>query len=524
MTALNDAEPASPNDRTRGMSEPSPFTPTTAGRTSRLFPSKLPSRWFVAAIVALAGSQLMAMMDGTIAVVALAKIQNELGMSDAERNSMITGYALTFGGFMLLGGRLGDTFGRKRTFIVGVALFTLTSLMCGVAWNGGVLIVARLLQGLAAAIAGPTSIALVATTFPKGPSRNAAMAALGMIGAIGAVTSLVLGGAFAEISWRLAFLVNVPFGLLVIYLAYRTLRETQKERMKLDVTGAVLATTMCTAAVLGFSMAPEKGWLSAPTFITAVVVLGCLVAFIMVERTAENPIVPFSLFSDRSQVATFAAIFLAGGVLFALIVLVALYAQNILGYSGLRVGLGFIPFALAAALGSALSAQLVTRFSPRVVVIGGGLPVLAAVLYGSTLQRGAPYFPNLVVPLVIAALGIGVINVALSLSVIAGVGSDRIGPTAAISMMMQILGGPLLLGVVQVVISSRTLSLGGTTGPVTSMNADQLHAVQQGYAYGLLWLAGFALLFGLVAMFIRYTPQQVARAQEAKKALEAQEP
>ena len=478
------------------MSDPIPVEPTTAGRTSRYLPTRLPSRWFIAAVIALAGSQLMAMMDGTIAVVALAKIQNELGMSDAARSSMITGYALTFGGLMLLGGRLGDTFGRKRTFIVGVALFTITSLMCGVAWNGGVLIVARLLQGLAAAIAGPTSIALVATTFPKGPARNAAMAALGMIGAIGAVTSLVLGGAFAEVSWRLAFLVNVPIGLLVIYLASTTLRETQKERMKLDVTGAVLATLMCTAAVLGFSMAPEKGWLSAPTIGSGVVVLGAFVAFVVVERTAENPIVPFSLFSDRNQVATFGAIFLAGGVLFALIVLVALYAQNILGYSGLRVGLGFIPFAIAAAVGSAASAQLVTRFSPRVMVIAGGIPVLAAVLYGSTLHRGVPYFPNLVVPLVVAALGIGAINVALSLSVIAGVGPDRIGPTSAISMMMQILGGPLVLGVVQVVITSRTLSLGGTTGPVTSMNAAQLHALEQGYAYGLLWLAGFAVLFG----------------------------
>ena len=500
-----------------------PVEPTTLHRTRRYFPTWLPPRRFIAAVIAIGGMQLMAAMDGTVAVVALPKIQNELGLSDAGRSWVITAYLLTFGGLMLLGGRLGDTIGRKRTFIIGVALFTIASAMCGIAWDGGTLVAARLLQGVAAAIVAPTCLALVATTFPKGPARNAAMAVFGAMGSVGSVMGLVVGGALTEVSWRLAFLVNVPIGLLVIYLARTALRETQKERMKLDATGAVLATLGFTAAVFGFSMGPEKGWLSATTIGSGVVALAAFVAFAVVERTAENPIVPFNLFFDRNRLATFAAMFLAGGVMFTLIVLVALYVQDIMGYSPLRAGVGFIPFAIAMAIGLGASSRLVTWFPPRVVVIAGGILVLGALLYGSTLNRGMPYFPNLVLPLVVGGIGIGMISVPLALSVIASVGFDRIGPTSAIAVMLQSLGGPVVLAVIQAAITSRTLYLGGTTGPVKFMNAAQLHALDHGYTYGLLWLAGVVILLGGVALFIGYTAQQVARAQEVKKAIDAGE-
>ena len=466
---------------------------------------------------------MLSLMDGTIAVIALPKIQNELGLSDAGRSWVITAYVLTFGGLMLLGGRLGDTFGRKRIFIIGVALFTVASTMCGIAWDGGTLVVARLLQGVAAAIIAPTSMALMATTFPKGPLRNAAFGVFGAMTGLGSVMGLVAGGALTEVSWRLAFLVNLPLGLLVLHLARIGLRESQKERMKLDATGAVLATFICTAAVFGFLTGPEKGWSSAMSVGSGVVVLAAIVAFILVERRTENPIVPFSLFRDRNRLAVFAAIFLCGGVLFSLIVVIAVYVQDIMGYGALRAGFAFIPFAIAVAIGTAASSQLVSRFAPRVLMIGGGVLVLAAMLYGSTLTRGVPYFPNLVLPLVVAALGIGVANVPLALSVIASVGPDRIGPTTAIALMLQNLGGPFVLAVIQAAIISRTLSLGGTTGPVSEMNAAQLNALDQGFTYGLLWLAGVIVLVGGVVLFIGYTVQQVALAQDVKNAFDAGE-
>jgi EmrB/QacA subfamily drug resistance transporter len=500
---------------------PMPVEPTTLHHKRKYVPSGLRSRRLVAGAIAIGGMQLMVSMDGPIAVFALPKIQNELGLSDAGRSWVITAYLLTFGGLILLGGRLGDTVGRKRAFIVGVALFTLASAMCGIAWDETTIVAARLLQGMAGAIVAPTSLALIATTFPKGPTRNAATAVFGAMTAVGSVMGLVAGGALAEVSWRLAFLVNVPIGLLVLYLAGTTLRETQKERMKLDATGAVLATLFCTAAVFGVSMGPERGWLSGITIGSGVVALAAFVAFIVVERTAENPIVPFSLFFDRNRLATFAAMFLAGGVIFTLTVLVALYVQTVMGYSTLRAGVGFIPYAVAMAIGIGASSQLVKWFPPRVVVTGGAMLMLGAMLYGSTLTRGVSYFPNLVLPIAIGGIAFGMISVPLTLSVISSVGSDRIGPTSAVTVMLMNLGGPVVLVGIQAVITSHTLSLGGTSGPVKSMNAAQLNALDHGFTYGLLWLAGVVIVIGAVALFIGYTAQQVGQAQEAEKAVEA---
>ena len=529
MTALNDAERAAIHRDAEGganRSQPLRFPKSSEypalEQTSR-YPAWLPSRRFIAAVIAIGGMQLLATMDSTVAIVALPRIQDELSLSDAGRSWVITAYVLTFGGLMLLGGRLGDTIGRKRTFIVGVALFTIASILCGLAWNEATLVTARLLQGVGAAIASPTALALIATTFPKGPARNAATAIFAAMTGVGSVMGLIVGGALTEVSWRWAFLINIPIGLLMIRLARKTLRETQRERLKLDAAGAILATLGCTAAVFGFSMGPEQGWLSPLTVGSGVAALVFLIAFLYVERTADNPVVPFELFKDRNRVATFAAVFLAGGVMFTLTVLIGLYVQDIMGYSALRAGVGFIPFVIALGIGLGLSSHLVSLFPPRVLVIAGGVLVLGAMLYGSTLNGGIPYFPNLVLPITVGGFGIGMIVVPLTVSAIAGVGFDQIGPVSAIALMLQNLGGPVVLAVIQAVITSRTLYLGGTTGPVKSMDTAQLHALDQGYTYGLLWVAAVAVIVGGAALFIGYTSAQVAHAQEVKDALDAGE-
>ena len=212
--------------------------------------------------------------------------------------------------------------------------------------------------------------------------------------------------------------------------------------------------------------------------------------------------------------------FLVRGISFTMTVLLAMYVQSIMGYSPLRAAISFIPFAIAMAIGTAASSRLVTRFSPRAIVIAGGIVVLGATLYGSTLNGGIPYFPNLVLPIVVGAIGLGMISVPLALSLIASVGVDRIGPASAIAVMLQNLGGPLVLVAIQVIITSRTLHLGGINGPVKSMNAAQLHALDHGYTYGLLWLAGVVVLLCGVALLIGYTAQQVAHAQKVKKAID----
>jgi EmrB/QacA subfamily drug resistance transporter len=524
MTALNDAERAMRRnaDSSSEGALPMRFEPAALQR-SKFYPAWLPSRRFIAAVIAIGGMQLLATMDSTVAIVALPKIQDELSLSDAGRSWVITAYVLTFGGLMLLGGRLGDTIGRKRTFIVGVALFTIASVLCGIAWDETTLVIARLLQGVGAAIASPTGLALIATTFPKGPARNAATAIFAAMTGVGSVMGLVVGGALVEVSWRLAFLVNIPIGLVMIYLARTTLRETQRERMKLDAGGALLATVACTAAVFGFAQAPENGWRSMVTLASGAIATLAFIAFVFVERRAANPVVPFTLFKDRNRLATFAAVFLAGGVMFTLTVLIGLYVQDIMGYSALRAGIGFIPFVIALGVGLGASSQLVSFFPPRLLVIAGGVLVLGAMIYGSTLNGGIPYFPNLVIPITVGGFGIGMIVVPLTVSAIAGVGFDQIGPVSAIALMLQNLGGPVVLAIIQAVITSRTLYLGGTTGPVKKMNPEQLHALDQGYTYGLLWVAAVAVIVGVVALFIGYTSEQVAHAQEVKDAIDAGE-
>lgn len=501
------------------MIDPIPAEPAALPKTGRSLPTWLRSREFIGPIIVIGGVQLMATMDGPIAIFALPRIQNDLGLTDSMTSWVITAYVLTFGGLILLGGRLGDAFGRKRTLVGGVALFTLASAVCAVSWNGGTLVVARLLQGLAGAIVAPTCLALVATTFPKGWQRNAAVAVFGTMAGIGVVIGLVAGGVLTEVSWRLAFLVNVPVGLLMTHLARTVLKETQQERMRLDAVGAVLATVFCTAAAFGFSVGPEHGWSSPATIGLGSVALTALVAFVLVERTAANPIVPLSLFSDGNRVANFAAVFLLAGLNFSLTVVIAMYLQNIMGYSPLRAGLSYIPLAVAMAIGQGVASRLVARFAPRVIVMAGAALVLGAMLYcHAILSPDIHYFPNLVLPIMVGVIGTGVMNVALGLSVISSVGVDRIGPTSAIAVMLQNLGGPLVLVAIQVAVTLHTLHLGGTTGPATRMDAGQLHALDEGYTYGLLWLAGVVVLLAVVALRIRYSAQDVAHTQQAMKA------
>ena len=475
------------------------------------------------AIIAITGMQLMATLDGTIVIVALPRMQADLDLSDAAKSWVITAYVLTFGGLLLLGGRVGDAIGHKRAFISGVGVFTIASMACGLATDGPLLIAARAVQGVGAAVAAPTGLALIATTYAVGHARNQAMAMSAAMQGLGSVLGLVVGGALTVISWRLAFLINLPIGAVIIWIALTRLEETRHERLKLDVSGALVATLGCAAAVMVFTQGPPRGWLD-PWVIgagVAAVLLG--LCFLWIERTADHPLVPLSLFSDRNRVMTFISLFLAGGVLLTLTVMIGLYVQDVLGYSALHAGIGFIPFAVALGVGNLLTARLAPHIAPRWLIIGGGIFVLGAMLFGSTLTRTIPYFPDLLLPIVFGGFGIGIISVVLPLCAVAEVGPREIGPVSAITLMVQNLGGPLVLVVIQAVQTSRTLYLGGTMGPVADMTPAQLDALDAGYTYSLLWIAALAVMVGVAAFFIGFSASQIATAQHNREAVEAGE-
>ena len=475
------------------------------------------------AIIAITGMQLMSTLDGTIVIVALPRMQADLFLSDAAKSWVITAYVLTFGGLLLLGGRVGDAIGHKRAFISGVGVFTIASMACGLATDGPLLIAARAVQGMGAAVAAPTGLALIATTYAAGQARNQAMAMSAAMQGLGSVLGLVVGGALTVISWRLAFLINFPIGVVIIWIALTRLEETRHERLKLDVTGALLATMGCTAAVLVFTQGPPRGWVDLWVIGAGIAAIGLGGAFLIVGRSADHPLVPLWLFRDRNRVATFVSLFLAGGVLLSLTVMIGLYVQDVLGYSALHAGIGFIPFALALGFGNLLTARLAPYIAPRWLIIGGGVFVLGAMLYGSTLNRTIPYFPNLLLPIVIGGFGIGIISVVLPLCALANIGPREIGPISAITLMVQNLGGPMVLVIVAAVQTSRTLYLGGTTGPVAEMTPAQLDALDAGYTYSLLWIAAVAVMVGGTALFIGYSAKQIAAAQHTRDAVEAGE-
>ncbi|MBI3216571.1 MAG: MFS transporter [Mycobacterium sp.] len=487
------------------------------------FNDRLSDRVMGVAILAITGMQLMSTLDGTIVIVALPRMQADLDMSDVAKSWVITAYVLTFGGLLLLGGRIGDAIGHKRAFISGVGVFTIASLACGLATEPYTLIVARAVQGAGAAVAAPTGLALIATTYAVGHARNQALAVSAAMQGLGSVLGLVLGGALTGVSWRLAFLVNVPIGIVIVWIAVTRLTETRTERIKLDITGALLATMACASAVLVFTQGPPRGWVDPWVIGAGVAAVVFFIAFVVDERGSDNPLVPLSIFDNRNRVASFVAYFLAGGVMLTLSVMIGLLVQDVLGYSPLRAGISFMPFAAAFVVGNVLATRLAPRVAPRWVILGGGLLVLAAMLYGSTLDRSIPYFPDLFLPVVIGGLGIGVISVILPLCLLANVRPRDIGPLSSITLMVFNLGGPLVLVIVQAVQTSRTLYLGGTTGPVKDMTSAQLDALGHGYTYSLLWVAAIAVLVGVAALFIGFTARDIARAQETREAVEAGE-
>ncbi|MBL1078994.1 MFS transporter [Nocardia sp. 2] len=473
-------------------------------------------RAFGLAILVLSGLQLMVVLDGTVMILALPRLQEDLGLSSAGSAWTVTAYGLPFAGLMLLGGRLGDCFGRKRMLILGVVVFTLASALCGSALNEAWLIAARALQGTGAAIAAPTAFALVASTFAPGPARNQAIAIFGSMVAVGSIGGLVLGGALTELDWRLIFWINVPIGILIVIGAIYELRDTEHQRISLDVRGAILGTLACGSIVFGATEGPSMGWTSPVILGTVIGGVVLLIAFVFAERDVTNPLLPWSLFDSRDRVISFIAIFLASGVLGATTFFVAQFLQNVVGYSPLMAGCASIPFTLGAGIGTAVASKAAMFVQPRWLLFGAALVLSGALFFGSTLDRSVEYFPTLLILLTVVGAMVGMVIVILPLCVLVGVDMAHIGPLSAVGQMFMNMGTPFAVGLLSPVAVSRTLSLGGDTGKVTEMTDLQIDALGSGYTLVLLVCAIGTAVMGLIALTLRYTPAQLAQAQHAQ--------
>ncbi|MFE6481636.1 MFS transporter [Streptomyces sp. NPDC057757] len=406
------------------------------------------------ALVVIAAAQLMVVLDATITNIALPAIQTDLGVSDANLAWIVNSYALAFGGLLLFGGKAGDLFGRRRMFQVGIAVFTLASLLGGLAPGEGLLIGARILQGVGAAFAAPNALALITTTFPEGKPRNAAMGVYAGMAGIGATVGLLLGGVLTDVlDWRWVFFVNIPIGLAVL-AGTRTLVEAERHHGRLDVPGAVTGTGGLITLVYGITRGGDQGWTDGLTLASFGAAVVLLVAFLFLQARTTHPMMPLRLFSERSRWGSYATMLFIGAGMFATFYFLTLYMQLILGYSPVRTGFGFLPISFGMAAAAGVSSKLVARFAPRVIAGPGLLVAAVGMCWFATLEPDSSYAGHVMPAMFVTALGLGATFVPMTLGAVSGVSHDDTGVASALLNTAQQIGGALGLAILSTVSTS----------------------------------------------------------------------
>lgn len=468
---------------------PAPATPVDPSEV----PEKTKNRlgW---ALLLICVAQLMVVLDATIANIALPYIGRDLDIAQANLSWIVTGYALAFGGLLLLGGRLGDLLGRRRVFMIGLVTFAVASLLGGFATNEALLLGARGLQGAGAAMASPAALALITTTFPAGPLRQRAFGVYAAMSGAGAAVGLILGGwltshesflGFDIDGWRLTFLINVPIGIAAAIAAPYLLPEGERNPSRLDVPGALTGTIGLLALVFGLTRAGEEahGWDDRWTVVSLVAGLTLLTLFVVIESRVANPLLPLRIFAHRARAASFAAMMVVPAAMFAMFFFLSLYVQNLGGWSPLRTGFAFLPFSFGVVAGATLSSRLVSRVDPRFLA-GTGTLIAAIALFGfsrlpSDLDpvdaiarisagEGAVdfnYWTQLFPFLVLMSFGMGLTFVALTLTAVHHVAAQDSGIGSGVLNTMQQVGGALGLATLATVASH-----------ISSARADELAA------------------------------------------------
>jgi len=461
------------------------------------------NKWVVLVLVCLA--QFMVILDSTIVNVALPSIQTDLHLSEANLQWIVNSYTLVFGGFLLLGGRAGDLIGRKRLFLAGLVVFTVASLLNGLAVNEGMLIATRALQGLGAAFVSPAALSIISTTFSEGKERARALGVWAAIAIGGAAVGLILGGLLTQLlSWPWIFFVNVPVGIVTFILSLRLIPESRDEHAEraFDVAGAVTVTGGLMSLVYAIVKSETAGWTSATTIGFFVLSAVLLASFVVIELRSKAPLVRLSIFRVRSLTTANIVMFLVASGMFAMFFFNTLYIQKVLGYGPLKAGLAFLPFTA----GIMVSAGLASRFAPRVGVrpvtaIGMVLSVVGMLLLTQLPVHGT-YVADVLPALVLTSLGMGAVFMPLTLIATTGLADEDQGLASGLFNTSQQIGGALGLAVLSTIAASRSSSVGGS-------DAEALVA-------GFHWaFAGGAIFIvaALVVMLAMLRARHVARIE-----------
>ncbi|HYA68776.1 MAG TPA: MFS transporter [Acidimicrobiales bacterium] len=400
------------------------------------------------ALVVICVAQLMVVLDASIVNIALPSIQRALRFSAADLIWVINGYTLAFGGLLLLGGRTGDVFGRRRMFIVGVAIFTTASLLGGMATTEAWLIAARVIQGVGGAIAAPTALALIASTFPEGGQRNRAMGVYAGMSGAGAAIGVLLGGILtSSLGWRWVLFVNVPIGLAVMVAAPRVLSETETRRGRLDLPGALTATVGMTLLVFGLLHAATTSWSNQWTAASLVAGIGLLGLFVLIEARSRHALMPLHLFKSRNRSTAYTIMLAIGTAMFSMFFFLTLFVQDVLGYGPMKAGVCYLPFALTIVLVAGVTSQAVGRTGTKPPLVLGTAFGAGGLFWFSQATAHTTYLSGLLGPMLVTAAGMAMCFVPLTLSAVAGVRRDEQGIASALLNSGQQVGGSLGLAV-----------------------------------------------------------------------------
>lgn len=425
--------------------------------------SRKASPWLVLVLVCLA--QFMVILDATIVNVALPSIQDDLDLAPADLQWIINSYTLLFGGFLLLGGRAADLFGRQRVFLAGVAVFSIASLLNALSTSSEMLIAARGLQGLGAALVSPAALSIITTTFAEGAERTRALGVWSAIAAGGGAIGLLLCGVLTDaLSWEWIFLVNVPVGLVAFVLSLRYVPDSRAEhRSTVDVLGAVSVTAGLIVLVYAIVKAQEWGWGSGRTIGLGAVAVALLVGFVLLERRVRAPLIRLSIFRTRTVLASNVVMLFVASGMFAMFFFASLYVQRILGYDPLEAGLAFLPITAGIMLGAGLAQQAIRRFGVRSVALAGLVLATLGMAMLTTLPVNGSYANDLLPGLLLMAAGMGLVFVPITLIATGGLDDEDAGLASGLFNTSQQVGGALGLAVLSTLAADRTGSLGGTS-------------------------------------------------------------
>jgi EmrB/QacA subfamily drug resistance transporter len=459
-----------------------------------------PKRWSILAVVVIA--QLMVVLDASIVTIALPSAQKALHISVANRQWVITAYTLAFGGLLLLGGRIADFGGRKRMFIVGLIGFAGASALGGLAPDQALLFGARALQGAFAAVMAPAALSLLTITFQSDPKERAkAFGAYGAVSGAGGAIGVLLGGILTQYaSWRWCLLVNVPIALLAAFFATRVVHESQEPgSTKYDVPGALLSTAGLVSLVYGFTKADSDGWGSSSTLIFLSVAVVLLVAFVLVESRSSNPLLPLRVISERNRGGSYLASLLIGAGLFAMFVFLSYYMQEVLGFSALKTGLAFLPFAIGLVLAAGASASMVPKLGPRIPMTLG--LVLSAVGMAWLTQIGVhtSFLTHVMPQEILMSVGLGLAFPALSSTALINVQNRDSGVASALVNTTQQVGGSLGTALLNTIAATAAANYVASHGHSTVTQAVSL---VHGYTTAFTISAVFLGLSAAASLFL----------------------